>query len=318
MGSITEEKVWVEEIYLLEETDLVKGGEDGMSNRQPKELANRTAWLKEAIKGYVDVTLVSASTALEKEDVIQKMIFIDGASSYLDCTLPALTIEDLGLRASIVVGNITKQAGVVGSAIQIGSAIRTVIYLGPTDRLELIWIGDKWIALDFNANILSVGDIDYGYSVKVNTTIANGTLKSRADFPRLWQWVETLGASVITDATWLNTPNMKGFFSSGNGLTDFRVPDLRSMFIRGLDLGAGITIGRNNENAGGYEADEFKKHAHVYNRPRTDTYGNQYEPNRMATGGGRGLYTGEPVGTSESGGTETRPKNIGLLPLIKV
>ena len=47
MGNLKEQAVWEGNVYQLELTDPVVGGEDGISNRQAKQLANRTAWLKE-------------------------------------------------------------------------------------------------------------------------------------------------------------------------------------------------------------------------------------------------------------------------------
>ena len=50
MANIKEEKTWEEGIYQLEVTDPVVGGIDGISNKQAKQLANRTRYLKEQIK----------------------------------------------------------------------------------------------------------------------------------------------------------------------------------------------------------------------------------------------------------------------------
>lgn len=44
---ITETPQWEESIYLIAESDPVQGGPDGVDNRPHKELANRTAYLKQ-------------------------------------------------------------------------------------------------------------------------------------------------------------------------------------------------------------------------------------------------------------------------------
>lgn len=62
---------------------------------------------------------------------------------------------------------------------------------------------------------------------------ANGTLKNRADYPKLYEWAAASGL-MITDSAWttLNaTQESVGKFSSGNGTTTFRLPLLNS-FIR--------------------------------------------------------------------------------------
>lgn len=46
MAGLKEQNKWENEIYRIEESDPVVGGEDGLSNKPQKQLANRTLWLK--------------------------------------------------------------------------------------------------------------------------------------------------------------------------------------------------------------------------------------------------------------------------------
>ncbi|MCX0155753.1 tail fiber protein [Escherichia coli] len=46
MGNLNETEKWEENIYQLETSDPVLGGADWISNRAPRQLANRTKWLK--------------------------------------------------------------------------------------------------------------------------------------------------------------------------------------------------------------------------------------------------------------------------------
>lgn len=50
MAAIKEESTWPEEIYLIELTDPVVGGEDGIDNRPHQQLAARTRYLKNLIE----------------------------------------------------------------------------------------------------------------------------------------------------------------------------------------------------------------------------------------------------------------------------
>lgn len=50
MANITEQEIYEQDIYLLAVTDDVLGGEDGPSNIQAKQLANRTNWLKAELR----------------------------------------------------------------------------------------------------------------------------------------------------------------------------------------------------------------------------------------------------------------------------
>lgn len=63
MANIKEEKTWEEGIYQLEVTDPVVGGIDGISNKQAKQLANRTGYLREQIENDKN----SVNTALAKK-----------------------------------------------------------------------------------------------------------------------------------------------------------------------------------------------------------------------------------------------------------
>lgn len=67
MANVKEDKIWEEGIYQLEVTDPVVGGIDGISNKQAKQLANRTGYLREQIENDKN----SVNTALaKKRDVV--------------------------------------------------------------------------------------------------------------------------------------------------------------------------------------------------------------------------------------------------------
>lgn len=98
-------------------------------------------------------------------------------------------------------------------------------------------------------------------------------------------------------------------FGAGDGSTTFNLPDLRGEFVRGWDNGRGVDSGRS---FGSSQTDEFKSHTHGV--------GSEY-----AAGSGYGVNpqasnnTSSPVyvNTKSTGGSETRPRNIALLPCIK-
>lgn len=318
MANLTDNPIWESGIYQLEETDVVLGGSTGISNTQAKQLANRTAWLKNALRGFEDFTLLSSSKTLDINDVLQKHIIINGNDTSQTYNLP----NDItaGTLVSFSTYNVTKQITINSQGtddIITPGSFRQKLYLGDGEAVQLLWQGTHWILLNDDTNLQKIGLPFYGYSQKPNTLIANGQLINRADYPRLWEYIQSLSNSMVDDITWNNSPGYKGYFSAGNNATTFRIPDLRSMFIRGLDLGAGIDFGRNNEVPGGYEADEFKSHNHAL-------YGQA--GNKPAFGNGAGGWwptnpnvdASKPGGTAFTGGTETRPKNIGLIPLIYV
>lgn len=69
MANLKEQEKWEEGVYQIEENDPVLGGENGITNKPIKQLANRTLWLKKALELFgkkstpKDLTAESTSTA---------------------------------------------------------------------------------------------------------------------------------------------------------------------------------------------------------------------------------------------------------------
>lgn len=118
---------------------------------------------------------------------------------------------------------------------------------------------------------------------------ANGAVVSRTTYANLFAAIGTT-------------------FGSGDGSTTFALPDLRAEFIRGLDDGRGIDPARA---FGSWQEDMFKSHYH-----ETDLEGPKLDgPTRYA--GVMGYLNHPTTNTFNTGGAETRPRNIALLACIK-
>lgn len=72
VANVKEESKWEEGVYQIEVTDPVVGGVDGISNKQAKQLANRTSYLKEKVD------------ALTPAKIFEEIKKIDGRDSGLD------------------------------------------------------------------------------------------------------------------------------------------------------------------------------------------------------------------------------------------
>lgn len=110
-----------------------------------------------------------------------------------------------------------------------------------------------------------------------------------------------------------------------NPSTNFRLPDMRGYFLRGVDHGAGndpnvvsrtYAIGSDTNNSvGSIQGDELKAHNH--------TYQTAFDKNGAPSGANNsGSYRywrqgDRNVNTSPSGGYETRPKNVYVNYIIK-
>jgi hypothetical protein len=119
-----------------------------------------------------------------------------------------------------------------------------------------------------------------------------------------------------------------GYTYGGSG-GSFNVPDLRGQFVRGDDRGRGLDSGRAH---GSTQADSFRSHGHLFDDIRWSEVSGSYtysDPQLgvISVGPGAGSNKGTDYdngahfiqhGTYNTGGGETRPTNIALLPIIKL
>lgn len=54
----------------------------------------------------------------------------------------------------------------------------------------------------------------------------DGQEANRADYPGLWTLVSSGGMPLVTESSWQGNPSLRGSFSTGNGSSTFRFPDL--------------------------------------------------------------------------------------------
>lgn len=319
--NITEANTWSPVINRIETTDPLLGGSDTSPlNLAVAQLAARTNFLRLGLGGFSAVVPFNSNHTLTAADVLLSLVVINAANATLTIILPALADASLyeGARVTIAAINVNKSQVKVSAAgtdkIIDGLTLKSNIYLGDGDTVQLVLTSTGWLFYDYKGNFDDVGGIEYSYKSRANTIVAQGQALNRADYPRLWEWVQTLGPSLVSDTFWASTP---GFYSTGNTTTTFRVPDLRGMFLRSLDLGAGIDLGRPSNNPGEYEVDDFKSHTHTWEMDSSNDAlsGSGYIATANSSAGG---VENNHARINATGGLETRPKNIGLLPLIKV
>lgn len=96
-------------------------------------------------------------------------------------------------------------------------------------------------------------------------------------------------------------------YGTGDNSTTFNLPDLRGEFIRGLDSSRGVDISRT---LGSFQADAFASHTHtgVSGNPGTDV---------ARKGGANRVDDTDVYTTNAVGDTETRPRNVALMFIIK-
>jgi microcystin-dependent protein len=137
--------------------------------------------------------------------------------------------------------------------------------------------------------------------------VCNGSAVSRLTYPALFA---AIGTS----------------YGAGDGATTFKLPDLRGEFIRGWDNGRGIDKGRT---FGTLQAESFKSHNHTVTDPGHSHGIIEGNDNGRADGDyvdstptnpGSSFFTNSSktnITIAATGGAETRPRNVALLPCIK-
>jgi microcystin-dependent protein len=187
-----------------------------------------------------------------------------------------------------------------------------------TSEHIVVWSdGWSWFVREdgnFGDNVkyhLPPGVIAYfpGTSAPPGWLTCNGSLLSRTSYPNLWAAAQSSGG-LTDDSSWMS--NNFGLFSTGDTSTNFRLPMLLGEFIRGWDAGRGIDAGRT---LGRLQAQDIQSHNHPTNWLLSNESGTPNGSLATGTSTYEGVYfTGS---TNFTGGTETRPRNMALLPIIK-
>jgi microcystin-dependent protein len=141
--------------------------------------------------------------------------------------------------------------------------------------------------------------------------VCDGSTISRTTYADLWAFAQTSGNLAASEGV-----KQAGQFGPGNGTTTFTLPDLTTgaEFIRAVTIGRGIGTWQNGA---------LQSHTHTL--PGQVMLGQQ-----LSSGLNSGVAGGDPyskVGlvndstpgapnVGATGGTETRPRNIALLPCI--
>lgn len=178
--------------------------------------------------------------------------------------------------------------------------------------------GDFALQAGANINIL-VNEADKTITIMASATNAAdgvpvGTIAFFAAITPPAGWMECAGQELSREE-YPELFNVIGtVFGEGDGLTTFHLPDLRGEFVRGWDHDRGVDPGRG---FGTPQSDEFKSHTHTITYNETD--GMASGDKVWAWDSAGGANQGNPAQTtSAAGGDETRPRNIAMLPCIRV
>ena len=102
-------------------------------------------------------------------------------------------------------------------------------------------------------------------------------------------------------------------WGAGDGVSTFRVPDLRGEFLRGADLGRGVDIGRA---LGSWQGYLMQAHNHSLPVSYDPSELGWVEPQKVRYTYSGSNYAVDSKIINSAGGVETRPRNIAMLPCI--
>lgn len=161
-------------------------------------------------------------------------------------------------------------------------------------------------------NAVNINGIPFNGSKDINVT-PSGAVQFFAMETAPVGWLKANGAA-ISRITYANLYAAIGTrFGAGDGKITFNLPDLRGEFLRSFDDGRGVDIDRT---LGDYQEDSLKSHNHCLSTFKP-VNGSIYKP--ISKGAElSSVGVGDDVITSNTGESETRPRNIALLACIKI
>jgi len=225
-----------------------------------------------------------------------------------------------GLPSGVAIGDIAKYVSASGiwSLYMSNFNAPNVINSGP-NKYAYFKESGTFTSLTEKIGAVPIGTVfsHLGYSAPENYVLLNGTTLSKTAYYDLWTFAQA------NNLTTTNTSLTTKFIDLQNG--NFKVPDFRGYFIRGLDNTGLIDVDGSGRGIADIQADDFKSHDHDIARTNSSSdgewpaagYQNIMSGDRgwtytnLATAGGNHQFIGS------RGGSETRPKNLTANYIIK-
>jgi hypothetical protein len=280
---------------------------------------------------YIDVVEIAEDIVLTP-DMYRALLEVTASANVTKLTMPLLS----SIPKTRVLINTHSMTGryftIVFTSpdnVKFMGRVVSKITLGKGEEIELLFTGSSCKVIQYSGDYRRLGILLFGRGIENNVVTLDGTLYNIADFPRLYEdFINLLPPTQIkTLITWGTAqvidgvsefPN-KGFFGVDTAAGTFRVPDFRNRSIRALSL-SGTDLTRITNFPGGFQMDKIRdfrsgdfdrllKHNGIQTArdvDNTDSTGS--EPNI--------IYSYQLPDTIF--GTQTVPRNIGLIPQIVI
>ncbi|HRQ17698.1 MAG TPA: hypothetical protein PL085_11520 [Agriterribacter sp.] len=278
-------------------------------------------------------------------DEVGKILRLRGGANSLTLSLPDgdLVPQNGIIVIESIISNTRQHKISTSSAQYIYHNNKSVdhIWIGVGETIWLQWDTDGWYMIKGEDYFRGFLKPLQGYKADINENECEGQIALRADYPRIWEEIEQAGSSLVSDALW-NTASVTvgsrvyktpyiGCFSTGDGSTTFRFPDLRDSTIAGLKNYPSTDAERYYNHSGGFQEPAVESHRHLTvvdsgqttdDHPSTTLMSSVKSilrfwnriPSSAKESYELAASTNEPTvaRTSAYGGAKTRMQNIGL------
>lgn len=236
-------------------------------------------------------------------------------------------------------GNATTLAGYAPSALPISTAVQTALNSAQTNTQTALNLKADLASPSFtgtptaptppqgdnSTHLATTAYVDTGVQSAIVAAAPSGSVMMWAGNTAPAGYLLCNGTAVSRTTYAALFSVIGGIYGGGNGSTTFNLPDLRGVFVRGLDNGRGLDSGRA---LGSYQDSDNKSHNHGVNDPGHVHGGVQngtastgrstsvdQPPAVYSFGNTWGATTG--IWLSASGGAESRPRNVAMNYIIK-
>lgn len=223
-----------------------------------------------ATVGAITTGVVIAADTILDSTYLNEAIFLQGSGSVLNITLPALsTVSDYQFMYFYSAGGSHISAPITAAGTDKYQRRTQVsrIVLNQNEVLKIFKANGIWNIDFLSPTVDMVGEIIYKMTnTDFNYLYADGSLVSRTQYARLFDYVNANPSITVTETNWGASSTIdlivyrlnKGFFTLGTNTSNMRLPLLAGQFIRGAGTGSdGIT-----RSAGEGKNDAMAKHKH--------------------------------------------------------
>ncbi|WP_334473688.1 phage tail protein [Arsenophonus sp. PmNCSU2021_1] len=356
MSYLKEQAEWADGIYQIETSDPVLGGPDGITNRPARELANRTAWLKQQLKAAEAALRAHTRSRNHPDASVSEKGFVklsnaNQSSSETEAATPK-AVKIVNDRLNAVVDHapsdldtLNKLAQAISNNPKFAESVTQLLSQKLAKNENGADIPDKNLFLE---NLGLTETVDCAKNATPNQRKINGKTLTQdvqltaTDVHAVTPEVLRVEIPVGIPLPWPAERAPTGWFICNGEPFDKKkypllalaypsgkLPDLRGEFIRGWDAGRGVNPRRKVLSS---ETASLERHAHGYrdryyveddgplghaNNKEKMPVGYNADTGSRATDGDNDSFLFIDKTTSNAGGSETRPRNVAFNYIVR-